>query len=41
MRLSRDVPLRIHFLLDECLPPIVRDQRWFMGHRSASCLAGT
>jgi len=30
MRLSRNVTLAIQFLLDECLPPILRDARWFM-----------
>jgi SAM-dependent methyltransferase len=28
--LSRDVTLKIHFFLDQCLPPFVRDSRWFM-----------
>lgn len=30
MKIERDVSLVIHFLLDECLPPFVRDGRWFM-----------
>jgi SAM-dependent methyltransferase len=30
MRLSRDVALWIHFLLDECFPPLIRDSRWFV-----------
>lgn len=30
MPLSRNTTLILHFLLDECLPPIVRDSRWFM-----------
>ncbi|MFM7077612.1 MAG: class I SAM-dependent methyltransferase, partial [Planctomycetaceae bacterium] len=31
MAISRNTALLVHFLLDECLPPIVRDSRWFMG----------
>lgn len=30
MNISRNLALKIHFLLDECVPPILRDQRWFM-----------
>lgn len=30
MNLSRNLTLKIHFLLDECLPPIIRDNKWFM-----------
>ena len=30
MRLSRNATLVVQFLLDECLPPILRDSRWFM-----------
>lgn len=30
MTISRTTALAIHFLLDECLPPILRDSRWFM-----------
>jgi hypothetical protein len=30
MTISRNVALVIHFLLDEWLPPILRDSRWFM-----------
>ncbi len=30
MKLSREITLKIHFLLDQCIPPILRDQRWFM-----------
>ena len=30
MNISRNAALCIHFLLDECLPPILRDRRWFM-----------
>ena len=30
MTLSRNLALKIHFLLDECLPPIIRDNKWFM-----------
>ncbi|HHO52314.1 MAG TPA: class I SAM-dependent methyltransferase [Deltaproteobacteria bacterium] len=30
MRLSRSVSLWIHFFLDQCLPPLIRDNRWFM-----------
>ncbi|MEQ1572054.1 MAG: class I SAM-dependent methyltransferase [Myxococcota bacterium] len=30
MRLSRNLTLWVHFALDQCLPPLVRDSRWFM-----------
>ena len=30
MKISRRTALIIHFILDECLPPILRDQKWFM-----------
>jgi ubiquinone/menaquinone biosynthesis C-methylase UbiE len=30
MRCSRNITLAIQFLLDECLPPIIRDTHWFM-----------
>jgi ubiquinone/menaquinone biosynthesis C-methylase UbiE len=30
MRFSRNATLAIHFLLDQCLPPVLRDSRWFM-----------
>jgi ubiquinone/menaquinone biosynthesis C-methylase UbiE len=30
MRIKRETALKIHFLLDECIPPILRDQKWFM-----------
>jgi ubiquinone/menaquinone biosynthesis C-methylase UbiE len=30
MRLSRNITLAMHFLLDQCLPPVLRDSRWFM-----------
>lgn len=29
-RLSRDLTTRVHFLFDELLPPILRDQKWVM-----------
>jgi SAM-dependent methyltransferase len=31
MAISRNTALLVHFLLDECLPPFLRDSRWFMG----------
>lgn len=31
MKLERNITLIIHFILDELLPPIIRDRRWFMG----------
>lgn len=30
MHLSRNFALAAHFILDECVPPVVRDSRWFM-----------
>jgi ubiquinone/menaquinone biosynthesis C-methylase UbiE len=30
MKLSRNATLAIQFLLDQCLPPVLRDSRWFM-----------
>lgn len=30
MKISRDITLIIHFFLDELLPPILRDSKWFM-----------
>lgn len=30
MKLSRNVTLWIHFLLDQCCPPLLRDSKWFM-----------
>lgn len=27
--MERDVALKIHFLLDKCLPPVLRDSAWF------------
>lgn len=30
MKLGRDITRFAHFVLDECLPPIVRDRRWFI-----------
>jgi ubiquinone/menaquinone biosynthesis C-methylase UbiE len=30
MKINRSTTLKIHFLLDECIPPILRDQKWFM-----------
>jgi SAM-dependent methyltransferase len=30
MQVSRNLALAVHFLLDECLPPILRDRDWFM-----------
>jgi ubiquinone/menaquinone biosynthesis C-methylase UbiE len=29
--MNRNLTLMIHFLLDRCLPPLLRDNRWFMG----------
>ena len=31
MRISRRVTLLIHHVLDQWIPPIIRDSRWFMG----------
>jgi ubiquinone/menaquinone biosynthesis C-methylase UbiE len=30
MRLKRDTALKIHYFLDQWLPPFLRDRRWFM-----------
>ncbi len=30
MTLSRNFTLWVHFLLDQCVPPLLRDSRWFM-----------
>lgn len=30
MKLKRDTSLRIHYLLDQWVPPFLRDARWFM-----------
>ena len=30
MKISRNLALKAHFILDECIPPIIRDQKWFM-----------
>lgn len=30
MKLSRNLALKIHFVLDQCLPPFLRDAKWFM-----------
>jgi ubiquinone/menaquinone biosynthesis C-methylase UbiE len=30
MKLTRQTALKIHFILDQLLPPILRDARWFM-----------
>ncbi len=30
MKLSRNLSLKIHFLLDNCIPPIIRDAKWFI-----------
>jgi ubiquinone/menaquinone biosynthesis C-methylase UbiE len=30
MNISRNLALKIHFIFDECIPPIIRDQKWFM-----------
>lgn len=30
MFIPRKITLLIHFLLDECVPPILRDKKWFM-----------
>jgi ubiquinone/menaquinone biosynthesis C-methylase UbiE len=31
MKLSRDISLKIHWVFDQLIPPILRDSRWFMG----------
>jgi ubiquinone/menaquinone biosynthesis C-methylase UbiE len=30
MKLSRDITIKIKFLIDELIPPIIRDSKWFM-----------
>ena len=30
MSIGRSTARKIHFILDECLPPVIRDARWFM-----------
>ncbi|MCR4278503.1 MAG: class I SAM-dependent methyltransferase, partial [bacterium] len=30
MKLSRRTGIRINFILDHCLPPFLRDSKWFM-----------
>ncbi len=30
MRLSRDIALKIHWVFDQLVPPILRDMKWFM-----------
>ena len=30
MNIRRGTARKVHFILDECVPPIVRDARWFM-----------
>lgn len=30
MKLSREFAIKIQFLLDECLPPLIRDAKWFI-----------
>jgi ubiquinone/menaquinone biosynthesis C-methylase UbiE len=30
MKLTREFALKIQFLLDECLPPLIRDAKWFI-----------
>ncbi len=30
MKLSRNITLIIHFILNECIPPYIRDKKWFM-----------
>jgi ubiquinone/menaquinone biosynthesis C-methylase UbiE len=30
MKISRNLALKAHFILDECIPPIIRDQKWFI-----------
>ena len=31
MKLSRDISLKIHWVFDQLIPPVLRDCRWFMG----------
>jgi ubiquinone/menaquinone biosynthesis C-methylase UbiE len=30
MKLARDVSLKLHFVFDQLIPPLLRDSRWFM-----------
>lgn len=30
MKLSRDIALKIHWVFDQLVPPVLRDQKWFM-----------
>lgn len=30
MKLSRELTSKIHFFLDQCIPPIIRDSRWLI-----------
>ncbi|MFH2231646.1 MAG: class I SAM-dependent methyltransferase [Patescibacteria group bacterium] len=30
MKLSRETALKIHYILDQLLPPVLRDSKWFM-----------
>src|SRR5687768_6981434 len=30
MNIRRSTARKVHFILDECIPPVVRDTRWFM-----------
>jgi ubiquinone/menaquinone biosynthesis C-methylase UbiE len=30
MNIGRSTARKIHFILDECIPPVIRDTRWFM-----------
>jgi ubiquinone/menaquinone biosynthesis C-methylase UbiE len=30
MSIRRSTASKIHFILDECIPPVIRDARWFM-----------
>lgn len=30
MKIGRRTAMMVHFLLDECIPPILRDRKWFM-----------
>jgi hypothetical protein len=30
MKLSRDIALKIHWVFDQLIPPVLRDQKWFM-----------
>ncbi|MGH9237080.1 MAG: class I SAM-dependent methyltransferase [Vicinamibacterales bacterium] len=30
MHIRRSTARKVHFILDECIPPVIRDARWFM-----------